>query len=44
MFEEKIELKDLEKMSSVYKDLLGRVLTTKMDCEIEGSASASPEP
>lgn len=36
MFEEKIELKDLEKMASEYKDLLGRVLTIQADCEIGG--------
>ena len=36
MFEEKIELKDLEKMSSEYIDLLGRVLTIQADCEIGG--------
>jgi 1,2-phenylacetyl-CoA epoxidase catalytic subunit len=36
MFEEKIELKDLEKMPSEYKDLLGRVLTIQADCEIGG--------
>ena len=36
MFEEKIELRDLDKMSAEYKDLLGRVLTIQADCEIGG--------
>jgi ring-1,2-phenylacetyl-CoA epoxidase subunit PaaA len=36
MFEERIELKDVEKMSPEYKDLLGRVLTIQADCEIGG--------
>jgi ring-1,2-phenylacetyl-CoA epoxidase subunit PaaA len=36
MFEEKIELKDFEKMDPEYKELLGRVLTIQSDCEIGG--------
>ena len=36
MFEDKVESKDLEKMPSEYRDLLGRVLTIQADCEIGG--------
>jgi ring-1,2-phenylacetyl-CoA epoxidase subunit PaaA len=36
MFEDKIERKDLEKMPSEYRELLGRVLTIQADCEIGG--------
>lgn len=36
MFTEKIELKDIDKMDSEYRDLLGRVLTIQADCEIGG--------
>lgn len=36
MFEDKIESRDLEKMPSEYRDLLGRVLTIQADCEIGG--------
>ena len=36
MFEDKVESKDLEKMASEYRDLLGRVLTIQADCEIGG--------
>ena len=36
MFDDKIERGDLEKMSSEYVELLGRVLTIQADCEIGG--------
>ena len=36
MFQDKIDLKDLEKMDSEYRDLLGRVLAIQADCEIGG--------
>ena len=36
MFDDKIEREDLEKMSSEYVELLGRVLTIQADCEIGG--------
>jgi ring-1,2-phenylacetyl-CoA epoxidase subunit PaaA len=36
MFEDKVESKDLEKLPSEYRDLLGRVLTIQADCEIGG--------
>jgi ring-1,2-phenylacetyl-CoA epoxidase subunit PaaA len=36
MFTDKIELKDIDKMDSEYRDLLGRVLTIQADCEIGG--------
>lgn len=36
MFQDKIELKDFEKMDPEYRDLLGRVLTIQADCEIGG--------
>lgn len=36
MFQDKIELKDFDKMDPEYKDLLGRVLTIQADCEIGG--------
>ncbi len=36
MFEDKIELEQLEKMPSEYRELLGRVLTIQADCEIGG--------
>ncbi len=36
MFEDKVERKDLEKLPSEYRDLLGRVLTIQADCEIGG--------
>jgi len=35
-FEDKVEQKDLEKLPSEYRDLLGRVLTIQADCEIGG--------
>ena len=36
MFSDKIELNDIDKMDSEYRDLLGRVLTIQADCEIGG--------
>ena len=36
MFNDKIELKDLDKMDPEYKSLLARVLTIQADCEIGG--------
>jgi ring-1,2-phenylacetyl-CoA epoxidase subunit PaaA len=36
MFRDKIDLKDLEKMESEYRELLGRVITIQADCEIGG--------
>lgn len=36
MFEDKVELKDLEKMDPEYQDLLRRVLAIQADCEIGG--------
>lgn len=36
MFQDKIDLIDLEKMDSEYRDLLGRVLAIQADCEIGG--------
>ncbi|MGH7774247.1 MAG: Phenylacetic acid catabolic protein [Candidatus Binatia bacterium] len=36
MFQDKIELKDFDKMDPEYKDLLGRVLSIQADCEIGG--------
>jgi ring-1,2-phenylacetyl-CoA epoxidase subunit PaaA len=36
MFNDKVELKDVEKMDPEYRDLLGRVLTIQADCEIGG--------
>lgn len=36
MFEDKLELKDFEKMPPEYQTLLGRVLTIQADCEIGG--------
>lgn len=36
MFQDRIELKDFEKMDPEYRDLLGRVLTIQADCEIGG--------
>ena len=35
MFRDKIGAKDIDKMDSEYRDLLGRVLTIQPDCEIE---------
>ena len=36
MFRDKIQLKDIDKMDSEYRELLGRVLTIQADCEIGG--------
>lgn len=36
MFRDEVELKDIEKMSPEYRDLLARVLTIQADCEIGG--------
>ncbi len=36
MFKDKVELKDIDKMDSEYKDLLGRVMAIQADCEIGG--------
>lgn len=36
MFNDKLELKDIEKMDPEYRELLGRVLTIQADCEIGG--------
>ncbi|MFQ5541234.1 MAG: Phenylacetic acid catabolic protein [Candidatus Binatia bacterium] len=36
MFQDKLELKDFEKMDPEYQDLLKRVLTIQADCEIGG--------
>lgn len=36
MFRDKIELKDIDKMDSEYRDLLSRVVTIQADCEIGG--------
>ncbi len=36
MFDDKVDLKDFEKMDPEYQDLLGRVLAIQADCEIGG--------
>jgi hypothetical protein len=39
MFNDKIEVRDFDKMDAEYKDLLARVLTIQSDCEIGGRTS-----